>query len=389
VPAGQIGTVSHDEVPPSERPAEPSAPSARPALLALTGAAALVAALVVTLVVVVRHDDRPAAAVGAVYDPVSQQDPLPHPAEVLLPWARVEVGAEGPHAELPDLLGGEANVRAPEGGSFVRVDVDLPKDYLQPFVATSSLFTGETDVVLRADGREYPLNGPDGLGIDVTGPYDQGGTRWVAVEGEPTDLEVLVTVDGVTQVVDAADGSVDTGDAAALSDVPTSADLEGFQAIGCGRPRRLDDSGLTFRYPERLPCRVDLVLRTPYVDGLGWAEEGRQFLMVQVAPDNRVVSVARGGGDDAVLWDERDLRLEATLGGESALSQAYTNSLNQGALALADVDNPQQFVFDVADGQPLGDLDVTFSVDAVLGEPYLTDRETVQVRWVVPGEELA
>ncbi|MEO9322437.1 hypothetical protein ABFT23_03050 [Nocardioides sp. C4-1] len=294
--------------------------------------------------------------------------------------------------ELPDVLGARATVQAPEGGSFVRVDLDIPDDGLIPLAAVAAPFQQETEVVLRADGREYPLLGPGGPVLDPNGLVGQGGSRWVAVEGEPDELEVAVTVDGLTQTVDAADGSVDNGRAAELADVRDRAGAAGGagqrEGTPCGTPERLDDTALRVSYGRSLECRVRLALRTPYVDGLGWADEGREFVAVQLVQPVRVQLVT--GRDDAQVYWDTTTRLDVRLGDAAPLGpEVAVNSLDRGLLAFADPSDPGQLVFDVPADEPLGDLVATLTADATLGEPFPTERRSAVFRWIVAGEDLS
>lgn len=364
---------------PLERPVARSRPL-WPLVAALT---VVVVALTVALVVVRAQDDRPHAAVGDTFAAPYSEGTLPHLGEVLLPWAHAQVGAGEPQAELPDLLGADANVQAPDGGSFVRVDVDVDLQDLIPVAAVATPFAQETEVVLRADGRDYLLSVPGGLEISPNGAYDQDGARWVAVDGEPSDLEVRITVDGVTQVVDASDGSVEAGQASDLAALPSVEDLQDTDKIRCGASRRLDTTRLTVAYKPAMRCWVQLALRTPYVDGIGWAATGREFLVVHaVLP--RDLSLTTGRGDATTYWDN-DLRIEARLGDAEPLAPAVdVNTLNQGVLSIQDADDPVQVIFDVAAGEPVADLTLRLLADARLGEPFVTKRQTMRFEWTVP-----
>ncbi|MBC9731940.1 hypothetical protein [Nocardioides marmotae] len=379
-------------------PTEPTGP-ARPAPPRTEGRSlwplvALLAVLVVGLsaaLVVVRagEDDRPRAQVGQLFDVPFAEDDLPHYGQVLLPWARTKAGAGAPREELPDLLGAEANVRAPEGGRFVRVEVKLEEDYSIPLSSIGRPYAQETEVVLRADGRDYPLSGPDGLVLDPDGPFQQGGGVWVAVDGNPTELEVRVTVDGLTQVVHASDGAVESGQAAGLGELPSQEQLAEREAIPCGTPRRLDDSGLRVNFRPDLECHVQLTLRTPYVDGLGWAEEGREFLVVHVARPRRV-SLVSGRGEATRFWDDEALEFSARLGDAEPLRPAANvNALSEGLLTISDPDDPDQLVFDVAAGKPAPDLRFDYQGQAVDGEPFVRERRPVHFRWTIPGGDLS
>ncbi|WP_193607345.1 hypothetical protein [Nocardioides lijunqiniae] len=377
--------------------AEPTAPAAAPtlgrrrrSLWPLVAALTVVVVALAVALVVVRSvdDDRPRAAVGQLFDSPFQQDDLADYGEVLLPWARTKTGAGDVREELPDLLGAAANVRAPEGGRFVRVEVKLEKDYQIPLSAIARPYAQETEVVLRADGRDYPVTGRGGLVLDPNGPLQQGGGRWVAVEGDPTDLEVRVTVDGVTQVVDASDGSVEAGQAVDLAELPSQEEIRDAPDTPCGAPRRLDDSEVRVDYRPGLECRVQFTLRTPYVDGLGWAEEGREFLIVHVVRPHRL-SLVSGRGDDTTYWDD-ELELSARLGDAQPLRPAgNVNQLNAGFLSIQDPDDPDQLVFDVARGEPVADLTIDYRGEATDGEPFVSERRPVHFQWTIAGGDLS
>lgn len=349
----------------------------------------VVVGLAVALIVVRgTADDRPRAAVGQVFSAPFAEDDLPHYGEVLLPWARTKTGAGAAREELPDLLGAKANVRAPEGGRFVRVEVKLEKDYIIPLSAVGRPYTQKTEVVLRADGRDYPVSGRDGLVLDPNGPLQQGGGVWVAVEGDPKDLEVRVTTDGVSQVLDASDGSVEAGRAADLAEIPSQDELREMKGASCGTPTRLDDSGLRVDYRPSLKCRVQLALHTPYVDGLGWSDEGREFLVVHVVRPRRL-SLISGRGDAATYWDA-ELEFSALLGDAEPLGPAMdVNDLNSGPLSISDPDDPEQLVFDVAQGEPMPDLTFDYQGQATTGGPFTVERRPIHFHWTLPGGDLS
>lgn len=345
--------------------------------------AVVVVALAVALVVIRSQDGRPRAAVGQVFADPSDSESLPHLGEVLLPWARTEVGAGDVREELPDLEGAEPNVRAPDGGSFVRVEMDLANDYPVPYAAVGLPFAAQIDVVLHADGRDYPV--PE-VAIDPDQSVDQGGSRWVAVDGEPGDLEVRVTVDGVTQVVDASDGSVDAGQAADLARLAADDVLAPAPSTRCGAPRRLDTTNIYPSYRPDLTCKVGPVLRMPYVDGLGWAEPGREFVVLQVVRP-RELQLASGRGTDKEFWIS-DVDVTVRLGGADPVAPPVrANHLGTGS--IVDPEDPDQEVFDVAAGEPLGDLTVEVVAAARIGEPFVTARRDVTFRWTIAGGELA
>src|SRR3546814_19408981 len=85
---------------------------------------------------------------------------------------------------------------------------------------------------------------------------------------------------GQTQVV-SADGSVARGRTADGERAPTYEKVRAFKHVPCSTPRAVGSSPLQIGYPDELACLVTLVSRTPYVDGLGWAAPGREFLLAR------------------------------------------------------------------------------------------------------------
>jgi hypothetical protein len=359
----------------------------RSTLVVIGVLAVAVATLAVTLVVRTA-DERPRARVGDVFL-AQQTDEESDTTEVLVPWARLEVAVGDPVSELPGSNDDtEALVRPPDGGSFVRVDVRTADDAAQiPLAAMSSPFVGSAEVVLTADGRDYPVTD---RGLDLRASAEVttfGGTAWVAVEGEPTDLSVAVTVDGQTQVV--AGGKVEPGRAAELDDLPTPEELRDRSAARCGAPVESRTDGLTIRTMEYVRCQRKLALRVPYVDGLGWAAEGRDFLVVQVAADHRSLDFTTGSGDATTFWRIRDPELVVTLDGADSIGTADVNALDVGLFGVDDPQDPVQHVFDVPSDASADELELTLRLTAVPYDPFDTESRDVLLRWSVPSGDTA
>lgn len=305
--------------------------------------------------------------------------------EVLLPWARLEVRTGPAVTELaPD--SGSAQLAAPAGGSLVplRVDLDLERSPELPTVPGSAPVTASA--VLRAGGRDYPLTDPGGLDL---GPWEPGEPLstlvWVAVDGEPDDVRVAVDVDGQTQV---AGG--DPGRAAALADVPTQGDTgvpDGDTTrTPCGRPVTARAPGLRLGRVGTSWCRVDAAFRTPYVAGVGWADEGRDLVVVEVRLDvdrfRPLVVVAPG----ELPWQLRDPLLDVRLDGAEPVVAVDPT---RGFVAARGTARTRSYVFDVpsdqASGDAVGELDVRLTMVATTADPFDTRGRDVRLDWRIPA----
>lgn len=350
---------------------------------ALTTGAALALGLAWTSTSLGGHDDsRPLAAPGDVFSSPYGAEPLPHEVRMELPWQHLDVAVGEPRAELPDLGSSPSDVAPPAGGSFVRVDVTKASGQ-PPLVGIRRPLSTQVEVAVRADGVDYPVSGrPGGVRLDAETAWPgETGTRWVAVEGTPAGVELVVTVDGEEQVV-GTDGAAELGRAEQLSDLPDATTLQAQPEIGCGRSHRDDSSDLELDdYSRDAACTVTRVLRLPHVDGLGWAPRGREYVVVLLTLD-RTVQVERGG------W-HADTTLTARLGGDEPLAGPLdVNDLNAGTLALQDPDDPQMFVFEV-DAGAHPDLDAVLELDAVPDDPFATGgAEELRLRWTVDGRRL-
>lgn len=366
-------------------PADP--PTRRWSLMAiLMAGTAVVLALALVVTIGMRlAEDRPRASAGEVIRPEGNV-PLPSDAATVhLPWGPVSVAVGEATDEVPEVFGDHSLVAPPDGGSFVRVDLQPApkKDGALPFVATSKPWQAEAEVVLTADGTEYPLDGPEGLGVSPGLPAPIGAhSRWVAVDGRPSDLEVTVTVAGEEQVVD-VDGDVTRGRSAALGDVPAVAELRESTSSPCGGVRQSGSSKVTVEPSDVPGCAVDASVRTPFVDGLGWAAKGKEFLVVQSSYEEHV-DVTGEDDESWVVTPRLDARLDdappesRVAGGGTVLGA----SGSYGAL--------ETFVFEVPVDEPTGDLALRLDVEAVREDPFDDGRpERRRLAWTVPSEELA
>ena len=333
------------------------------ATLAVGTVIALVLALAVTTLGE-GGDPRPVADVGHVYDHPFAEDELPHAGEVSLPWERIEVAVGTPQRELPTILNDAAQLA---------------------FAATGRPLQVGVEVVLRADGAEYPLSGPGGLRFDPNDAFvGSTGSRWVAVPGRPSELEVAVLVDGEEQTVH-ADGTVSSGRATGLAELPTLSSTSRPDEVACGPTRRTDHSSL--RLPEGLDdlaCTVKATFRTPYVDGVGWAPEGREYLVVVAAHDD----VPAVDGPAGERWNATDTLTGRLDGAEPVVAPVDVNAVNAGTLAFQDPDDPRMLVFEVAETGSTGDLVLRLDVDARPDDPAASGHERMRLESTVPEEDL-
>lgn len=344
-----------------------------PLILAL-----IVVGLTVALKVVNESNHRPRAHVGEVFDYPYHESPLPRSGELVVPWARLEVSAGQAEDELPDISGAEANVRAPAGGSFVRVDVRGKGDIV--FAAIAAPNEPDVDLLLRADDKDYPLFGPGGLDVGDHNFTSFDDAIWVAVEGHPKDLAVVVRIGSEEQILNASDGSVELGRAAGIANLPTYSEQIGNRNdFSCGRFRRVDDSPLQVPYPRFVGCTIQHTLHTPYVDGIGWAQPGREFLVVLLGGPTNVDVLVPGG---ARSYDT-SLKHSAELGGTPSMADPW--GPDRDASDLSDL----QFVFDVAEGEPVGDLAITTRINARGQTGFTSKTERAAIQWTIPGRKLA
>lgn len=332
-------------------------------------------------------DERPRATVGALFQREDLTRPLGQGSEAILPWATLEVAAESTDS-LPDLGGGRANVQAPEDGGFVQVQVHSDPFARPGWVATTWPYANRTEIVLRADDRDYPLTGTNGFELAPDNTPRGRQVRWVAVEGHPEHLSIVIRLDGEEQVVNIDDGSVELGRAAALKTAGSTRRTEGSSAFRCGRWVRTDDSPLRTPRGQHVECRVSDVTRTPYADGLGWAEPGHEFLAVTLeVPQSLSVLVAGQPWKAITLAHYMEkLSFSARLDGEPSLTDSGSDhQLSNRIVGKRD----DRFVFDVVEGEDVGDLTFVTHVDARPNVGFDDPPDTLRLRWTIPGRKLS
>ena len=351
----------------------------------VTVAAAVVAVVLAVPLVAMGIDalgeDRPRAAEGQVFDPPLGDDPLRETETVFLPWDRLSVAVSGPRSELPTIGDAPSDVAPPDGGSFVRVEVGSTSEAEVPFVGVRDAADTQAEVVLVADGEEYPVDGATGLHLDSEegGVTDDPETRWVAVAGEPTDISVDVVVDGQVQTVD-GDGGVNRRRAQDLTEVPSAEEVGDSSSTECGTTRRADESSV--RLQEMPTCEVTASLRTPFVAGLGWAPRGRKYLAVEVQHSDLLPE-----GPEGILGWQTTSEFDGRLDGRRPTERQTTEPRPAPAHVSGTRVRPQ-LVFEVPADEPTDDLTLRVAADAVPDDPF-TDSTRLRFAWTIPGSDLA
>lgn len=332
--------------------------------------------LVAGLVWFVQSDHRPRAEAGQLVER-SDDEIDGRTASVAVPWGRLSLTVGAPVRELPAGDLGPAELRPPRGGSFVAISGDVAMDKLIPLPRTMAAEVLAPEIVLLADGRRYRV---DGI-VMVAAPVNLSPGRrtgYLAVKGTPNDLRLEVGYDGQRRIVDLDGGPGEPGRFAALDRVSSS-----YRERDCGRaiwPARFSAG----RY-ARMKCRITWAQRMPYVAGLGWAPEGKAWLVVTQAGEPPAVVGWRAPSGEVAEYKvaKDDTVIRFTLAGRPAAAVIAINDL-PAPLAVKSMDDPQQGIFSVdATGGP---LTVTFTQelrtdridDQVDGAP---DDPVVAVSW--------
>jgi hypothetical protein len=190
---------------------------------------------------------------------------------VLIPTGMLYVTASEPAEQLPDGVAGPDDVAG--GGRWIGVSWDLqpgPRRGAAELALERPPLKAPT-LALVADGLRYPIGPAYRVVRDRVIASAGSQDRFVAVAGDPRDVAVAVTYDGVTQTIDPATTRLDAGDARGLYHIITTEPH--CTGTATTRPGL---RGVHFR------CRVDQRVLVPYVGGLGWAAPGRAWAVVDV-----------------------------------------------------------------------------------------------------------
>lgn len=282
-------------------------------------------------------------------------------AEVRVPWGSLQVTVSEPVAETAD------GKRAGHDASFVGVQVSLdgPEDLLVADRTPDGALQDPT-FTLVADEKEYVLDGLTGW-VGDTEIAQVARRQYVAVSGLPKAVSLHVGYDGVDQVVDGLTGGVDRATAAPLYTL-------GFAggAQPCGDPLWSPDASDVGE--NVTTCVVTSSAQRPYVAGLGWADEGKSWMVVSVLT-GAPTEFAGPDGTYEVAESESTYLLDGQAPEESF---ALNDALPLGAVEDASGNDVQIAVFEVASDRATGQFEVRTSLT---GETEVTtgkkgDRET-------------
>lgn len=260
-------------------------------------------------------------------------------AEVRIPWGSLQVTISEPIEETED------GRRAGHDASLVGVQVALdgPEDLL---VADRLPDGGLQDptFTLVADEEEYLLEGLTGW-VEDNEIAQVARRQYVAVKGEPSQISLRVGFDGVDQVVDALTGDVDRDAAEPLYEL-------GFAsgAQPCGDP--LWSPGASDVGENVTTCVVTSAAQRPYVAGLGWAPEGKNWMVVTVLTG--APTEFEGPDGTYEVDDSTSTYLLDAQGPEESF--ALNDALPVGA--AEDASDPQVVIFEVDPDRPTGQFEV-------------------------------
>ncbi|MBB2892628.1 hypothetical protein [Flexivirga oryzae] len=246
---------------------------------ALWVALLLVVAVALSTVLFVRHQGdkgRMAAGTSRPGDYAVSDTSLYRTFQLVVPGASVMINAEvGQRAALvDDKTYDVTRVKAPHGGQLVHLEWSVSGPWLggAPHTGdhTSSLAVrSRTTSVVLDRAITAPVVGSAGSGDD------DRHEALVAVPGELADLQVTVTFQGRTQSISLASGERRLGAFASLYR-PRAAGAQ----VSLTRDQPTDGQS-----PYRWFCHAEVngLTRTPYVDALGWAPAGHEWVVVSGA----------------------------------------------------------------------------------------------------------
>lgn len=260
-------------------------------------------------------------------------------AEVRVPWGNLQVTVSEPIDRTAD------GKKAGHGASLVGVQVSLdgPEDLLVADRLPDGALQ-DPSFTLVADDHEYALDGLSGW-VDQAAISPGARRQYVALEGEPSQISLRVGYDGIEQVVDGLTGAVDRAGAAPLYEL-------GFAsgAQPCGDP--LWSTGASDVDDAVAACVVTSAAQRPYVAGLGWATEGKSWLVVTVLSG----APTEFRGPDGTYQVEESESTYVLDGQQPEESYAANDALAPGG--DEDPNDPQVVVFEVDTARTTGQLEI-------------------------------
>ncbi|TNM40399.1 hypothetical protein FHP29_10090 [Nocardioides albidus] len=208
---------------------------------------------------------------------------MTHEVEVQLPIGTVRLASGEPLEEIADRrVGrhGDGTVRAAGGATIVPVAWSF-----RPTLSYNDVLGYPTtfSLAVTAGGERTDLGEPD---VDLHEATDSGlfpeASLIAVVAGDGDDLGFEVTYEGEAQSVAMATGKVEAGRAAAL--YPDGPQTYGTDGDCDARSAATSPDEIRYVSPDAgaLYCRVDPIMRTPYLPDLGWASDGHVWHVVEV-----------------------------------------------------------------------------------------------------------
>ncbi|MCW2793074.1 MAG: hypothetical protein JWO76_2172 [Nocardioides sp.] len=249
-------------------------------------------------------------------------------AAVVVPTGELTVHVGTPVDSVPaDQTARLEPVRAPEGGSVLPIGMSFDQG-AAPLGGVLAFPAVATQVSVRACGRDYSVGDAYVVGADGGSISPLGAPGYfVTLPCAPrSDVVVVVSYDGVDQTVDARTGDVAPGRAGTIGALGT----DFAPSVDCPTDDwNLDAGGLEEAHVD---CAVSAVYRTPYLPGKGWADEGQQWVVADVA-EIRLLDASVAGGDGATT----DLAV-------TALEDASTLDGVDATQALVQQPDPRTYV---------------------------------------------
>lgn len=293
----------------------------------------VVIALLIGAGVLLSRQPKEGLKAGTLLSETASEALVGRTTEVRVPWGRLQVTISEPLAESSD------GKRAGEGSSLIGVQVSLggSEDLLVADHLPGATFSDPT-FTLVADDKEYVLDGLTGW-VEGDEIAQVARRQYVAVKGEPDRVSLRVGYDGVDQVVDGLTADLDRDAAESLY----SLDFAGGPQT-CGDP--LWSTGAADVGDNVTTCVVTSSAQRPYIAGLGWAPEGKRWMIVTVLPgapsefDGPLGTYEVAQAKSSYLLDSQ--APETTFALNDALPEGATKDKNDPQVAVFEVEQDRQ-----------------------------------------------